>query len=225
MPRFVALLFLFAAFCPAPLHAQERRLDPVDEAAKDASWASFKKRALAAIEKRDQKYVLSILDRNVRTGQDGGRGVAEFRKQWELESGESPLWRELAAVLVLPAAYHRPDKGRTELCVPYVAVRWPQDLDAFAGGALITKDVLVKSAPSSSSDTVATRSYNMLEVTDWEVNDRAADVRQKWVRIRIKSGYGYVPEEQIRSPVEHAACFVKGEAGWRLTGFGPGAGK
>jgi hypothetical protein len=225
MPRLVTLLFLLAAFCSASLHAQERRLDPVDEAAKDASWASFKKRALTAIEKRDQKFVLSILDRNVRTGLDGGRGVAEFRKQWELESGESPLWRELAAVLVLPAAYHRPDKGRTELCVPYVAVRWPQDLDAFAGGALITKDVLVKSAPSSSSDTVATLSYNMLEVTDWEVNDRAADVRQKWVRIRIQSGYGYVPEEQIRSPVEHAACFVKGEAGWRLTGFGPGAGK
>lgn len=222
---FVLWLFLAAAFCAVPLHAQERRLEPLDEAAKDASWAGFKKRLLAALAKRDRKFVLSILDRGVRTGMEGGRGVAEFRKQWELDSEESPLWQELTAALMLPAAYHRPDKGRLELCVPYVAVRWPQDLDAFGGGALIAKDVLVKSAPSASSDTVATLAYNMVEVTDWEVSDQASDARQKWVRIRTQSGYGYVPEEQIRSPVEHAACFVKDETSWRLTGFGPGGGK
>jgi hypothetical protein len=36
---------------------------------------------------------------------------------------------------------------------------------------------------------------------------------------------GFVPEEQIRSPIEHTACFVKGETAWRLIGFGPGGGK
>jgi hypothetical protein len=46
-------------------------------------------------------------------------------------------------------------------------------------------------------------------------------MRQKWVKIRIQDRDGYVPEEQVRSPIEHAACFVKGETGWRLTVFGP----
>jgi hypothetical protein len=68
-------------------------------------------------------------------------------------------------------------------------------------------------------------SYNMVEVADWEVADRAAGSLQKWVRIKLKAGEGFVPEEQIRSPIEHAACFIKGEGGWRLAGFGPGAGK
>jgi hypothetical protein len=224
--RVLALAALLAAFLQAgPLPAQERRLEPVDEAAKDASWNGFKKRLLAAIDKRDRKFILGMLDKNVRSGLEGGRGVTEFRKQWELDSEASPLWQELRAVVALPAAYHRPDKGRTELCVPYVAVRWPQDMDAFKGGAIIANDVLVKSTPSATSETVATLSYNMVEVADWEVDDRDADSKQKWVRIWLKSGMGFVPEEQIRSPIEHTACFVKGETAWRLVGFGPGGGK
>ena len=40
--RLLALLALLAAFLhPWPLAAQERRLEPIDEAARDASWASF----------------------------------------------------------------------------------------------------------------------------------------------------------------------------------------
>lgn len=222
--RLLFLILVMAAYSP-PLRSQERRLDPQDEAAKDASWASFKKRLLGATQKRDRKFVLSILDRGVRSGMEGGRGVAEFRKQWELDSDSSPLWQELAAVLVLPGAYHRPEQGPLELCVPYVSVRWPQDIDAFKGGAIIARDVLAKSSPSSASNTVATLSYDIVDVADWEVNDRDAGSRQKWVRIWLKSGIGYVPEEQIRSPIEHTACFVKGENGWRLVGFGPGGGK
>lgn len=225
MRKYLVLLALVAAFHPLPLTAQERRLEPIDEAAKDASWTNFKKRLLAALEKRDRKFVMSILDRSVRSGLEGGRGVAEFRKQWELDSDTSPLWQELKAALMLPSAYHRPDKGPLELCVPYVSVRWPQDMDAFKGGALIARGVLVKSAPSSASDTIATLSYDMVDVADWEVDDRDPGSRQKWVRIWLKSGIGFVPEEQIRSPIEHTACFVKGETAWRLVGFGPGGGK
>ena len=208
-----------------PAHAQELRLLPVDEAAKDQSWTSFKNRLLTAISKRDRKFVLSILDPNVRGGADSTRGIPEFRKQWELDSDASPLWQELPAALFLGAAYVKHDKGQRELCAPYVSVRWPQDIDAFAGGALIAKEVFVKTAPSAASDTLATLSYHLVEVRDWEVADRGADSKQKWVRIRIPKGEGYVPEEQIRSPIEHAACFVKGGNGWRLTGFGPGSGK
>jgi hypothetical protein len=226
MMRPLALAALLAALVlPLPAGAQERRLEPTDEAARDASWASFKKRLIAAIEKRDRNFILGMLDKNVRTGLEGGRGVAEFRKLWELDSEASPLWRELRSVMALPAAYHRPEKGRAELCVPYVAVRWPQDMDAFKGGALIASDVLVKSTPTAGADTVATLSYNMVEVADWEVDDRDEASKQKWVRIWLKSGIGFVPEEQIRSPIEHTACFVRGEKSWRMVGFGPAGGK
>ena len=218
---FAALLACLLAALPAG--AQESRLLPVDEAAQDPSWTSFKNRLVTAISKRDRKFVLSILEPNVRGGAE--RGIAEFRKQWELDSDTSPLWQELPAALFLGAAYVKHDKGPRELCAPYVAVRWPQDIDAFVGGAIIAKEVFVKTAPSSRSDTLATLSYHLVEVRDWEVADQAADSKQKWVRVRLPKGEGYVPEEQIRSPIEHTACFLKTANGWRMTGFGPGSGK
>jgi hypothetical protein len=220
---FVLLALLLATTVPAA--AQQRQLDPQDEAAKDASWADFKKQLLAAAQKRDRGFVLGMLDSDVRSGLEGERGPAEFSRQWGLDSDTSPFWEELAIVLALPAAYHRPEKGPLELCVPYVAVRWPQDMEAFGGGAILVEKALVKSAPSAAAETVATLSFHIVEVSDWEVNDRAADSKQKWVKISLKSGEGYVLEEQIRSPIEHAACFAKGEGGWRMTGFGPGGGK
>ena len=210
---------------PLPAQAQELRLLPVDEAAGDLSWTTFKNRLISAVSKRDRKFLLSILDPNVRGGVDSPRGIPEFRKQWQLDSDASPLWQELPAALHLGAAFVKHDKGARELCAPYVSVRWPQDVDAFAGGALVAKEVVVKTAPSSASETLAVLSYHLVEVRDWEVADRAADGKQKWVLIRIPKGEGYVPEEQIRSPIEHTACFVKGANGWRMTGFAPGGGK
>jgi hypothetical protein len=79
----------------------------------------------------------------------------------------------------------------------------------------------VKSGPASTSETLATLSFHIVTVADWEVDDRDAGLKQKWVRIRVKERDGYVPEEQIRSPIEHAACFIRTENGWRLTVFGP----
>ncbi|MBI3044072.1 MAG: hypothetical protein HYY78_14725 [Betaproteobacteria bacterium] len=225
MGKLLLLPLVLALLAPVPLGAQERRLDPLDEAAQDASWTAFRDTLLSTLQKRDRAFVVSILDPDVRSSLEGERGVEAFRAHWHLDSDSSPLWRELATVLALPAAYHRPGSGPVELCVPYVAVRWPQDMDAYTGGAIVAGKAPVKAAPASASATIATLSYNMVEVADWEVADRAADSKQKWVKIKLKEGEGYVPEEQIRSPIEHAACFVKGEGGWRLVGFGPGGGK
>jgi hypothetical protein len=221
MLRYLLIAFFLIA-CTAL--AQENKLPPVDEAAADPSWVSFKNRLLNALERRDRKFVLSILDRNIRNGFDGERGVAEFRRQWNLDADDSPLWRELPALLFLGGAYVKPEKGPAEFCAPYVLSKWPDDLDPYLHGAVISKEALVKSAPSSSSATLQTLAYDIVAVSDWDIADQAADSRQRWVRIRVKERDGYVPEEQIRSPVEHAACFVKTAGGWRMTALVVGGG-
>ena len=223
--RFVVLvLFLLIAICSPPLRSQERKLEPVDEATKDMSWAHFKNRLLDAVMKRDRKFVLGILDRNIRIGVDGVRGVDEFRKQWFLDADDSPLWRDLPSALFLGAAYMKRERGPRELCAPYLLAQWPRSLDPHAYGAIISRDALVKAAPSSDSPTLASLSYDIVPVADWEVADKATDFPQKWTRIKLKTGEGYVPEEQIRSPIEQVACFVKTENGWRMTAFAPAGG-
>ncbi|MCW5606023.1 MAG: hypothetical protein KIT18_15890 [Burkholderiales bacterium] len=219
LPCLLLCMAAFAASAQQPL-----KLEPADEAASDAAWTSFRDGLLKALAARDRQFVLSILDPEVRSGLDGRRGVESFRQAWSLDQDDSPLWRQMQAALVLGGAFVSFENRPTEFCAPYVSVKWPQDMDASAGGAIVAREVPAKSAPSSDAETVAVLSYDIVEVTDWEIPDRAPGNRQKWVRIRVKGADTYVPEEQIRSPIEHTACFVRAGGTWRLIGFGPGGG-
>jgi len=212
-----ALLILL----PVPLAAQERRLPPVDEAQKDGTWTSFRAQLLAAVEKRDLQYVLGVIDRDVRNGSDSPRGIEEFRARWHLDDADTPFWRELAAALALGSAWLERDDQPRELCVPYVLGRWPRDLDPLDNGVVTARAAPVRAGPSAQARTLATVTHVVVPVTDWEVDDSDAASKQKWVKIRYRGRDGYVAEQHMRSPIEHAACFAKKELGWRLTVFGP----
>jgi hypothetical protein len=226
MIRFTTLALLASFLLLPPPHsfAQERKLPLVDEGANDVSWLRFKKRVSDAIASRDKQFVLSILDRNVRNQTEKTRGVAEFRKQWELDTADTPLWRELQTALQLGSAYVKREGGARELCAPYVLGRWPSDVHPFDHAVVISRDSTVQAEPTNGSSPLGRLSYDIVEVTDWEVDDRK-DPKQKWVKIRHGKRDGYVLEEHVRSPVEQAACFVKAGNAWRMTGFAPAGGE
>lgn len=208
----------------APLAAQERRLAPVDEAAADPSWGAFRERLLAALERRDREFVISILAPDVRGGLDPGRGPAEFVRQWFLDEPDSPLWRELPAALALGSAYVERDGGGRELCAPYLLGKWPRELDPRAHGVVIGREVALKAEPTAQSATLGKLSYHIVAVSDWEVADRGGVAGRHWVKVRAGAREGYLPEDRIRSAVEHAACFVRTGDGWRLRAFAPAGG-
>jgi len=149
-------------------------------------------------------------------------GIAQFRKHWETDSEASPLWHELSKALFLGSAWLKRGTEARELCAPYVAVRWPDDVDPAFYGAITAKDAFLKTAPSHAAETMATLSYDIVRIADWEVNDTAADMQQKWVKVRTREHEGFVPEEQVRSAIEHRACFVKTANGWRMSSFALG---
>ena len=214
--RAVVAMTLIAAAVGAA--AQAIKLAPVDEGASDRSWTRFKARLLDALAQRDQKFILGIVDARIRniSELDGG---AEFKKLWEPHAAASPLWFELPKLLFLGGIFIKREKGVFEYCAPYVHYRWPDNADADASGAIIAKEALIKTQPSSAAPTLLTLSYDLVKVLDWEVLDDDKTSKQKWVRIQTTAGAGYVPEEQIRSPLEYRACFVKSGAGWRMTGL------
>lgn len=196
--------------------AQETKLPPVDEGVNDAVWPRFKARLLDALERRDRQFVLGILDRNIRNT-SGTNGVAEFRKLWDLESAESPLWNQLSAVLFLGSVYVKRDAKTQELCAPYVYYRWPADAPENINGAVIVKDTALKSQPSAAAPTVAALSYDLVAVSNWEVADDSKESPQKWVKAKAGANEGFAPEEHVRSPLEYRACFVKSGERWRMT--------
>ncbi|MEK7877962.1 MAG: hypothetical protein AAB325_17445 [Pseudomonadota bacterium] len=198
--------------------AQEVKLLPVDEGMHDRSWTTFKARLLEALAKRDQKFVMGIVDARIRNtlGQDGS---TEFRKLWQPHAADSPLWIELPKLLFLGGVFVKRDQGASEFCAPYVRFKWPDNAPANATGAIIVADALMKAKPSAAAQTLQTLSHDLVKVLNWEVADDDKENKQLWVRIQTGAGAGYVPEEQIRSPLEHRACFAKRGAGWRMTGL------
>ncbi len=202
----------------AAVGAQQARLAPVDEAAADASWANFKTRLLDALAKRDQKALLAMVDSRIRNI-SGKNGAPEFRRLWQPHSADSALWKELPKLLFLGGAYIKPSKGPAEFCAPYVRYKWPDNAPPDADGAIIAREVLLKTKPSASAPTQRTLSYDLVNVLDWEVADVESSSPQKWVKILADRAIGYVPEEQVRSPLEHRACFVKTGTSWRIVAF------
>jgi hypothetical protein len=225
--RRIACALLLATLLAAPALAQQKPtakpqdgvFAPRDEAAGDQSWTRFRDRLLTAVQQRDKKFVLGVVDRNVRNGLGQPNGHEEFIRQWEPDAEDSPLWRELTSALHLGATWYSHEKMPRSLCAPYVLPRWPANTDPHGNGAITARETALRAAPSGSANILASLGQSIVRVIDWEVDDSDVDVKQKWVKISALEREGFIPEEHIRSPLEHLACFRKSDAGWRLTSF------
>jgi hypothetical protein len=215
------MMALLLAQLATPAFAQEAKLPPVDEPSGDAAWVRFRTALLAALEQRDKNFVLSVLDPRISNGEDTPTGVAEFKKQWDFDKDPKEFWVELRRVLSLGSVYVRGRTG-TQICGPYVAMKWPAGHDPARSGAIISNEALVKERPAAQSRTLATLSYDIVAVADWEVADEDKGSPQKWVMVTLKARAGYVPEEHIRSAIEHRACFRRTSDGWKMTALYPG---
>src|SRR5262245_41320785 len=187
----------------AALEEKEMPFAPIDQGANDANWQAYKSRLLAALQKKNRQAVLAAIDPNVDNGPKMKRGVAEFRRRWDFDKDTSPLFDELRKAVSLGGAFVKSERGQRRYCTPYVAAKWPTTHDPFQWGAITAADVLVKAEPSSDSRTLGTVTHLVVKVEDWEVADKASGAAQKWAKIRHRDAVGFVPEEQIRSPIEH----------------------
>ena len=201
-----------------PAHAQLVALPLVDEGAADASWQRYRRTLSVALERQDRQFVLATLDARVRNGEGRPDGIAAFRKAWDFDHDPQALFTELRELLSLGSVYVREAGKPVELCAPYVPFKWPEEVDPLNHGAVLIRDALIKAAPSQQSATITRLGQVIVGVDDWEVEDLAAPgARQKWVKVVTPAGAGYLPEEQIRSAVEHRACFRRSAQGWKLT--------
>lgn len=208
---------------PAPPPAKpapERKLLPVDEGAADPTWVTFRSRLMNTLKRGDRKGLLAVVDRNIVNSLEAERGIASFRKLWGLDGKDDRLLRDLASSLALGSAWYTRPKSPRLLCAPYVPIKWPlHDVDPYHSGAVTLQNAPLKAAPSWASETLASLSYDIVEVRDWEVADRESQLQQRWVRVRYRDNDGYVAEEQIRSAIEHRACFAKEGGTWRMVEY------
>ena len=121
--RLILGLALALFFSPPPCAAQNIRLYPVDESHKDRSFKVFRDQLLAALRRRDKKFLLSILHPKILNSLGGEGGVKEFVEMWNLNSSQSKVWSELHEILLLGGTFDEQNGGK-EFSAPYVTSRW-----------------------------------------------------------------------------------------------------
>jgi hypothetical protein len=216
------IFFLFTiGFSAAP--AQERYVRPVDEGARDASFAAFREKTLAAARRRDAKYILSIVDPNIKNSFGGNDGVKEFKEWWKINSPQSEFWDEFITALNNGGAFYKENgatKNKTFLA-PYTFTQFPDDLDAFEYHAIFGQKVNLRSKPQTDAPVVASLSYNIIQVdAENSVKNKNKPDSYSWMSVTTLGGKkGFVQAKFVRSPIDYRAMFEKKNGKWKMTAF------
>jgi len=213
----IALVVALFIALAGPVLAEAARLEPVDQASQDPSFAAFRTKLLEAAKRRDADYVLSIVDPKITNGFGGQDGIANFRKQWKPDSPGSPLYDTLVRLLSLGGTWSDVD-GRKEFCAPYVFSAFPQDRDAFTNVVVIMDGASLLARPNSSAPAVARLSYDILEIDPMKsIPVKGSPGRYSWYRAKRADGKaGFVQARYVRSPIDYRAYFAKEGGQWKM---------
>ena len=177
---------------------QERYLKPVDEAAEEASFVAFRTKLIAAAEKKDGRYILSIVDPKIQNGFGGRDGIANFRRDWKLDRRDSEFWPKFLWVIKNGGNFTgEGSKKMSSFAAPYVYSAWPEDLDAFDYFAIIGTDVNLRKEPRADAEVVGKLSHNLVKIEGDVGNDGKTP---EWRKVTTVGGMtGYVHRDFVQA--------------------------
>ena len=207
MGPLLALLLVAAPDTAAP--PQVRRMPPVDTCAADPSFVAFRNDLLAAIERRDAAFILSVTAEDIEYTFGGEPGREAFAHDWELSRpATSPIWHELGEVLRL-GCVHDEEQGNW---APSIFMSDELD-DPFGTSLVIHPGAEMHAAADAASPVLARLDWDLVDVVEWNGQD-------PWQRVRTVDGReGFVRSVDLRSPADYRAGFRRIGGGWRMTTF------
>lgn len=137
-PKFVSVLMIVMLTVTAT--GNTRKLYPVDEGAKDASFKAFRDKLIAGVKQRNTRFVLSVLHPRVHLSFGGHYGEKDFLDLWKPDSPDSPLWNELSTILSLGGTFSS-SEGKRVFWAPYTFSTFPDDLDAYEYAPIVAESV------------------------------------------------------------------------------------
>lgn len=216
-------LFLIGATLAVAAFAQERFVKPVDEASKDASFLAFRTKLIDAVERKDLKYVKSIMDPKIELSFGGHSGLKDFDELWK---NKAEFWQELSFVVNNGGRFV--GEGRSKMSsftAPYLFSDMPEDLDQFEYHAIFGSNVNVREQPNPNAKVVAQLSYNIVKIDNEATINRKTgpgewDLKPDCYKIESLGGVkGWVKAEFVRSPIDYRAGFEKKRGVWKMTFF------
>jgi hypothetical protein len=200
---------LLALVLVAPPVSAQPVLRPVDEAAQQPDFFTFRAKLATIVARHDAPALIAQLADDVTTSFGGDGGIEEFRTNWKPEAPDSGVWEALGEVLALGGTF----QSDGEFVAPYVAGAWPEDLDGIDHVALVGSGVRVRAAPAPDAAVLATLDFAILAR---DIDVAAPD--PAWHAVRLPDGRtGYVDARFVRSSTDVRAVFAKIDGRWRLT--------
>ncbi len=203
-----------------PVH--NKKVLPVDQAAKDPTFKAFRNELLEAARRKDKEYILSILDPKIQLSFGGHSGIKDFKEMWKIDQPNSEFWNELITILELGGAFQTIESHK-DFVAPYVTSQWPDDarFDPFEYVAIIGKNVRLRSAPGIKAPQLASLSNDIVKlITAGQPSEPPNVDGFRWVKVKTGSGVqGFVADKYIRSPIDYRAYFKKIKGQWRMTVF------
>jgi hypothetical protein len=185
-------------------------LKPVDEAARDPGFFTFRARMLVALAERDFDALRGMIDPGIRTSFGGGGGLAGFEQQWTPRSASSALWRELSTTLALGGTFDE----HGNFFAPYVFGRWPDAIDGYDHMVAIGDDVRVRAAADAGSAAIDRLDFEIVALA------AGASTDGEWVEVVLQDGrHGFVARRLLRAPLEYRAIFGRVDGHWKLQAF------
>lgn len=217
MQAFISLLMIVMLTLTAT--AETRKLYPVDEGAKDASFKAFRTKLIEAVKQRNTRFVLSVLHPKVQLSFGGHAGQKAFMEMWKPDSSDSRLWDELSTVLSLGGTFSK-SEGKKVFWAPYTFSAFPDDLDGYEYASILGENVRVRSQPSTTANIVTNLSYDIVKATFPVSDDIRAGKVPGWVRVVVPDGRnGYVASRYIRSPIDYRLGMERIRGKWLITYF------
>ena len=220
MKKMVLLSLLVFGFFS--ISAQERYVKFVDEARSDASLVAFRTKLIDAAKRRDAKYILSIVDKDIKNSFGGDDGIKEFKESWKIESPNSKFWDEFLPVITNGGKFFDSEEEAStarNFTAPYTFLAFPEDLDSFTYRVIFGNNVNLRSRPEMTAPVVTKLSYNVVEITN-SIKDKTDAEKVVWYEIKTLGGKrGFVKAEFVRSPIDYRAGFEKKNGKWKMVFF------
>lgn len=183
------------------------RLVPRDESQRDPEFASFQRRLLDAVARRDVSAILRVTDRRVLMDFGGGEGIEEFEAL--LRRADSDFWDEFPRALALGGTFRD-----AHYSAPYVFSTWPDEFDGFDCAAIVGSGVRLRDAPRATARQITTLDYDIVRVVLDETETPG------WTQVQTATGLrGFVASHLVRSPTSYRARFARVNGEWRLVAF------
>ncbi len=159
------LLLIGIGLCQVGV-SQNPKFPPTHELDGDSSLVQFIRQLRKAVAEKNVDYILSVLDKNVRGGQESEGTIKEFIDLWDLRSDTTYFWGFLSRALDLSGAYvndPNDETGRYKVVFPYLYNYEPGlEDDYFALGCITGKNVNLRSKPDTKAPVVTQLSYDVI---------------------------------------------------------------